>query len=556
MTEYRALSTEYTSTSMDPMLVDVLWHRLLNVVEEEAHTLMRTAFTNILSDAGDLSAGVFDLDGKMMAQAITGTPGHINSMAIGVKHFLNVYQIGDLQPGDVLIGNDPHLFSGHLNDITVATPTFWRERCVALFASTCHAVDIGGRGETTEARDMYEEGLYIPITKFYSAGQLNQELAKFIDGNIRQPYEVMGDLQAQVTANEVAGERLKQMLGEFDLSDLQQLSREILGRSEAAVRAAIRALPDGRYVNETYADAFEAAVLVKAAVIIDGDQLTVDFAGSSPENRKGINVVLNYTKAYTTFALLAALCPDIPINGGSFQPLTITAPEGSVLNARRPAPVALRHLVGHFAPECVLGALHQVVPAQVLAEGSTSPWAIELMGRGPAEEPIACLLFNTGGSGARASKDGLSTTGFPTGVRSTPVELIEATLPLRIHRKELRTDSGGAGRSRGGLGQTLEFELTSSSPVGLSAHYPRTRHAPKGLAGGAPGALGRCLHNGEPMLPTGNHTLQPGDRVTFELPGAGGYGPPRERDRELIAADIRDGLVSLAAAREIYGFRG
>jgi N-methylhydantoinase B len=531
--------------SMDPILVDVLWQRLLNVVEEEARTLMRTAFTNILSDAGDLSAGVFDLDGRMMAQAITGTPGHINSMAIGVKHFLRAYPPQDLQPGDVLIGNDPHLFSGHLNDITVATPVFWRERCVALFASTCHAVDIGGRGETTEARDMYEEGLFIPITKLYAAGQLNRELAKFIDGNIRRPYEVMGDLQAQVTANEVAGERLKDMLAEFDLGDLQALSAEILGRSEAAMRAAIRALPDGVYENQIYADAFEDPVLVKAAVRIEGDSLTVDFAGSAPEHPKGINVVLNYTKAYTTFALLAALCPDAPINDGSFQPITITAPEGCILNARKPAPVALRHLVGHFAPECVLGALHQVAPERVLCEGATSPWAIELMGRGPAEEPVACLLFNTGGSGARATKDGLSTTGFPTGVRSTPVELIEATLPLRIHRKELRPDSGGAGRFRGGLGQVLEFELVSAKPVGLSSHYPRTRHAPAGLAGGQPGAIGRCFHNGQPMLPTGTHTLQPGDRVVFELPGGGGYGPPSDRDPALAAADLRAGYVTL-----------
>ncbi len=538
---------------MDPVLLDVLWHRLLNVVEEEARTLMRTAFTNILSDAGDLSAGVFDRNGRMMAQAITGTPGHINSMAIGVKHFLDVYPVDQLESGDVLIGNDPHLFSGHLNDITVATPNFWRERCVALFGSTCHAVDIGGRGETTEARDMYEEGLYIPITKFYAAGRLNQELAKFIDGNIRKPYEVMGDLHAQVTANEVAGERLKEMLAEFGIEDLQELSAEILGRSEAAMRAAIRALPDGVYENETYADAFDDPVLVKAKVIIHGDQLTVDFAGSAPEHPKGINVVLNYTKAYTTFALLAALCPDAPINDGSFQPITITAPEGCILNARKPAPVALRHLVGHFAPECVLGALHAVVPNQVLCEGSTSPWAIELMGRGPAEEPVACLLFNTGGSGARASKDGLSTTGFPTGVRSTPVELIEATLPLRIPRKELRTDSAGPGQFRGGLGQTMEFELVAGKPVGLSSHYPRTRHAPKGLAGGQPGALGRCFHNGEPMLPTGTHTLRPGDRVVFELPGGGGYGPASERDPALVQADVRAGLVSAEAAREMYG---
>ncbi|MBV9119755.1 MAG: hydantoinase B/oxoprolinase family protein, partial [Chloroflexi bacterium] len=384
----------------------------------------------------------------------------------------------------------------------------------------------------------------IPITKFYSAGEINQELVKVINGNIRKPYEVLGDLQAQVTANEVAGERLREMLAEFGLDDLAGLSAEILGRSEEAMRAAIRALPDGRYENQIYADAFDDPVLVKATVIIDGDALTVDFSGSATAHPKGINVVLNYTKAYTTFALLAALCPDIPINDGSFQPMTITAPEGCILNAPRPAPVALRHLVGHFAPECVLGALHQVVPSQVLAEGSTSPWAIELMGRGPAEEPIACLLFNTGGSGARAGKDGLSTTGFPTGVRATAVELIEATLPLRVHRKELRPNSGGAGRQRGGLGQVLEFELTAPKPVGLSSHYPRTRHAPAGLAGGEAGAIGRCFHNGEPMLPTGNHTLRPGDRVMFELPGGGGYGPPAERDPDAIAADLRDGLIT------------
>ena len=361
---------------LDPIQVEVLWNRLIGIVEEQATVLIRTAFTNIISDAGDLSAGVFDTRGNMIAQAVTGTPGHINSMAIGQRHFLAAYPPGTLQPGEVLISNDSHQFSGHLNDFTISTPIYRGEQLVAYFASTCHALDIGGRGFGPEGRDRFEEGLYVPITKYYMAGKPNEELRKLLIANVRTPDEVLGDFHAQVAANNVGGQRLLEMMDEFGMESLEPIADEIITRSERAMREAIRGLPDGEYRNSLTCDGWEEPVTIQARVRVDDDELEVDFSGTSAEVPYGVNVVLNYTIAYTTYALKAAICPEVPNNEGSFRPVRIVAPQGSILNCSRSAPVAARHIVGHFAPECVLGALADIIPERALAEGANTIWNI------------------------------------------------------------------------------------------------------------------------------------------------------------------------------------
>jgi N-methylhydantoinase B len=539
---------------LDPIQVEVLWNRLIGIVEEQATVLIRTAFTNIISDAGDLSAGIFDTRGNMIAQAVTGTPGHINSMAIGQRHFLAAYPPGTLQPGDVLISNDPHQFSGHLNDFTVSTPIYRGEQLLAYFASTCHALDIGGRGFGPEGRDMFEEGLYVPITKYYMGGKPNAELLKLLRANVRTPDEVLGDLHAQVAANNVGGQRLLEMMDEFGLETLEPIADEIIMRSERAMREAIRRLPDGEYCNSLTCDGWETPITIRARVIIDDDELEVDFQGTSPEVSYGVNVVLNYTIAYTTYALKAAICPEVPNNEGSFRPVRIHAPAGSILNCSRTAPVAARHIVGHFAPECVLGALATIIPERALAEGANTIWNIQAAGKWPTGAPFRFVSMMAGGMGARACKDGLSAAIFPSGIRGTPVEIVESASPLVVARKELRRDSGGPGTYRGGLGQEVHLRVRSEHPLIFTAMFDRTKFAARGLHGGGAGASGEVLlDDGTCLAPKGKHDIAPERTLILRLPGGGGYGLPFARPPEAVLEDVRNGFVSPEQAAAVYG---
>lgn len=542
-----------TKLTFDPVMLEVIWNRLISIVEEEAKTLIRTSFTNILSDAGDLSAGLFDTKGNMLAQAVTGTPGHINTMATGVRHFLRHHPVHTLEPGDVLLGNNPYDISGHLMDLTVVTPVFYAGKLVGLFASCCHTLDIGGLGFTTEGESVYEEGLHIPYLKYYRKGRLNEDLQSIIAHNTRTPYEVLGDLRAQVIANEVASQRLLEVMEEFGLTELDSLGAEIIRRSEEGMRRAIAEIPDGKYESEIFSDGVDEPVLLRCTLHIQGDEITVDFSGSSPASRKGINVCLNYTHAYVTFALKGALAPDIPNNEGSFRPIHVTAPEGCILNAKAPMPVTGRHIVGHFTSECVLRALYHAVPDRVLAEGATSIWIIQVMGQKQDGQTFSYVTFTAGGMGARPDKDGLSATAFPSGIRGTPVEIIESSSPIIIHQKELKPDSGGPGKYRGGLGQVIRIGVRTGNPWRFPTMYDRTRFAPRGLAGGGDGAKGGIYLNGtQPLAPKHMYNLEPDDIVTLHLPGGGGYGDPAQRDPQQVLADVINGYVSPESARRDY----
>ena len=377
-----------TMTTIDPITLEVLWNRLLSVCSEQQAALMRTAFSTIVRESQDLACGVFDIRGNMVAQSETGTPGHINAMATGVRHFLKVYPPESLSPGDVLLTNDPWMTAGQINDITILTPVFRNEKCVALFANTCHVADIGGRILSAEAREVYEEGLYLPIMKLFDKGERNEILFQIIRGNVRLPDEVEGDLYAMTTCNDVGGARLLELMDEFDLDTIEPLSDAIIERSEQALRAAIRELPDGVYENELWSDGFEAPIVLKAKVIVDGDSMTVDHTGSSPQSRFGINSVLNYTHAYTSFAVKAAICPEVPHNEGAFRPVHVTAPEGTILNPKYPAPVAARHIIGHFLPNLLFGALVDIDPGPDHGRGRGPALGDGLPGRGAVGQDV------------------------------------------------------------------------------------------------------------------------------------------------------------------------
>ena len=524
---------------LDPVTLEICWNRLIGVVNEQAAALQRTSFTSIVREAGDLSAGVFDSRGFMVAQAVTGTPGHINSMALAMKHFLAAWPLERLAPGDVLITNDPWKTSGHLNDVTICSPIFRGEQCIAFFASTCHTADIGGHVLSAEAREVYEEGLQIPILKLYEGGRPNATLVAMIRENTRLPEMVLGDFHAQIAGGAVGGERLLEFMDEFGFDRLEPLADEIIGRTERAMREAVRALRPGVYEYAITSDGFDEPITIRARCQVQGDDLLVDYAGSSPASRRGVNVVMNYTEAYTTYGVKVIVSPDVPNNEGAFRPLRISAPAGSILNVARPAPVAARHVIGHFLPHVIAGALGQALPDRVMAEGSANIWGVQVAGRDLEGRPFTHIFFSSGGTGARVVKDGLSATAFPSGVLGTPVEVIENLSPLLVERKALRDASGGGGKYRGGLGQTIAFRVRTREPFVCSILCDRTVHPAAGFRGGQAGATGQVLIDGvRPANPKAEQVVNPDSLVELHLPGGGGYGNPTERDPDLLAIDL------------------
>jgi N-methylhydantoinase B len=538
---------------IDPVTLEVVANRLSSIVNEQQAALIRTAFSTVVRESEDLACGVFDSRGFMIAQSLSGTPGHINAMATGVRHFLAAYPPETLEPGDVLVTNDPWQTSGQVNDMTVVTPVFAAGRAVAYFANTCHAPDIGGRVLSGEAREVFEEGLRVPIMKLFAHGSPNADLLRIIRANVRTPDETVGDLYAQAACNAVGERRLADLMAEFELVSVDEISDEIIARAERAMRVAIGELPDGVYRNESWSDGFEEPVRLAVTIRVDGDELDVDFAGSSPQSSRGINVVLNYTHAYASFAVKAALAPEVPHNEGSFRPVRVTAPEGSVLNCREPAPVGSRHLIGHLIPGLIFAALAPAMPGRLMATGADSTWLTIWRGEARGGRPYSLTIFQSGGAGARGQKDGLTTTGFPSGVAGVPAEVIETLSPLVQTRRELRIDSGGAGRFRGGLGQTVEMRSRGAGDWSVSALVDRTRHPAEGLDGGHDGAVGGLsLSSGDAAAPKTVIPLTEDVCVRLDLPGGGGYGDPRSRDPDAVLADVVAGYVSLEAARELY----
>jgi len=539
---------------MDPLLVQAFWARLTTIVEQQAAALIRTSFTPAVSECGDLSACVFDPRGRMIAQAVTGTPGHINSMAHCVRDMLALYPAETLRPGDVLITNDPWLTSGHHYDVTVVTPVFIGPKLVAMFGSICHTADFGGRPYGPDGVDVYEEGLEVPVLKLLDGGATNEQLLQIIRANVRSPEQVLGDIFSQVAGNAVGARQLLDFMEEAELVTIEPLADEIIARTEKAMRAAIEALPDGTYRYMTQADGFDEPVTLSMAIRVENDHLVVDYDGTSPQVKQAINVVMNYTEAYTTFGVKCALAPEVPNNEGSFRAVEVHAPRGSILNCDRPAPVAARHLMGHFLPGLVLAALAPVMPDRAMAEGAAALWSTNVHGRTTAGEPFSLLSFMTGGTGARAGLDGLSTTAFPSGVSGIPVEVFENRCPLVILERALSTDSGGPGQLRGGLGQRLRMAAPSlSEPYRLSLFADRIHHPAPGLAGGGAGRPGDArLADGRTLDPKRTVEIMPGDEVILVTPGGGGLGKAEERDPVAVAEDALDGVISPEAAERIY----
>ncbi len=527
----------------------VMWNRLISILEEQALTLVRTAFSTSVREAGDLSAGVFDREGRMIAQAVTGTPGHVNTMAAAVPHFINDIGPDRIYPGDVCITNDPWKGTGHLHDITVTTPVFVDETLIGFFASTAHVVDIGGRGYGPDSNEVYEEGFRIPIMKWATRGELNNDLVNLIRNNVREDDQVVGDIHGLAASNETGRRALLAMLSEFDIPNMAELAEFIFDRTRTATLAALEPVTKGTYTNTMTVDGYDDPVHLAVSIEVTDEGMHADFTGTSGLSRFGINVPLNYAHAYFTYGMLVALAPELPNNYASLLPFTVSAPENVIVNAVHPAPVAVRHVIGHFVTDLCLGAMAEPLPHVVPAEGAGALWNFQASARSADRNnpvpPVEILMFNSGGSGARPTLDGLTATAFPSGVMTMSAEATEQIGPIVIWRKEIREDSGGAGRQRGGLGQVIEIGPTEGYQFEFQAMFDRVANPARGREGGQDGAPGKVyLDDGTPFATKGKQTVPTDRRLIMELPGGGGFGPFAERDPQAVANDLEQGYVS------------
>ncbi|NKC33588.1 hydantoinase B/oxoprolinase family protein [Falsiroseomonas selenitidurans] len=548
------------SDALTKIQQQIQWNRLIAVVEEQAQIMIRTAFSTTVREAGDLSAGVFDLQGRMLAQAVTGTPGHVNSMMESVGHFLAKFPAETMRPGDHYITNDPWLGTGHLHDLTVVTPAFQRGRIVGLFANTAHVIDVGGLGMGPEGRSVFEEGLYIPIVKCFDQGRPNETLFDFVRVGTRTPVELEGDIYSLCACNDAGAKRLVEMLDEFGMDSLDPLASYIFDSSLKATLEEIAKLPQGTYGAQITSDGYEAPVTLKAAMTVKADEIVVDYAGTSGLSGRGINVPASYCRAYSCFGIKVVVAPEIPNNWASLAPFRMEIPEGCILNAPRPYPVSVRHVVGQLLPDLMMGCLHQAVPDRVTAEGSSALWNPPLRGgaqvSGAAAElpDFEIITFNSGGTGARPTKDGMDGTAFPSGVRTMPVEATENVAPVIFWQNQIREGSAGAGRTRGGFGKVMEIGTKGEAEFAVNAIFDRVANAPKGRDGGGDGAAGWVGHTDGTIIRTKGFQIVPkGKRLLLNLPGGGGMGDPKQRDRALVQRDVADGLISPAQAKALYG---
>lgn len=550
--------------SWSQIRTQIMWDRLIAVTEEQALTLIRTGFSTSTREAGDVSAGIFDRGGNMLAQAVTGTPGHVNAMARAVRHFLAKFPCETMRDGDVFFTNDPWKGTGHLHDFTFVTPTFRNGHLVGLFASTSHMVDVGGRGLGPDARQVYEEGICIPLMRFAREGKVEDAVLEIIRENVRESAQVIGDLFSLAACNKVGGRRLVAMMDDFRLDSLDALAAHVLQRSKEASLEAIRRIPAGTYRNEMLVDGYDKPVKLAATMAVGPDGIDVDFTGTSGISSYGINVPFCYAEAYASFGIKCIVAPKVPNNEGSLSVIRISVPEGCILNAKHPSPVATRHVTGQMLPDLMFGCLGQALERTVPAEGTSCLWNLFVMGgdsrvEADAEVVANAKLFNimsfhSGGTGARPGKDGMSATAFPSGVKNCPVEIIEALSPILITRKEYRIDSGGPGEFRGGLGQVMEACHLDDAPFMISANYDRVRFPPRGRDGGMNGANGIVrLGSGQRLRGKGQHTIPQGESFVIEMPGGGGLGHPFQRDPRRVAGDVHAGLVSRESAERAYG---
>jgi N-methylhydantoinase B len=550
----------------DPVTLEVLWSRLIAIVEEAEATLVRTSYSTTVGEADDHAAAILDRHGRIIAQSPKGMPGFIAILGRTTRAVLEQFPAQTLKPGDVLVTNDPWICAGHLHDFNLLQPIFHKGRLVAFAANTAHLSDIGGR-VSAEAEDLFEEGLQLPVLKLVERGKPNELAMKFIQLNSRTPKQIIGDLNAQMSANLTAERRIVEMLEDTGLRSLDDLSEAIQARTEAAMRAAIERLPDGVYTGQVFSDGYDETLTIKAKVTIAGSNIAIDYTGTSPQIRRAINCPFNLTYAESVFPIRAALTPAMPMTDGALRPITVYAPEGTILNPRRPAPVFTRTVVVHNTHAAIFQALSALVPDHIPANRvhahSGCIWAFRFKGQWHAEDRrpqfavddyFMQAYLSNGGQGAAAGYDGRNALSMPDNCANVPIEVYEHKLPVMFVRKELRTDSGGPGAARGGLGQTMQLRVLGKGAISFAAaSADKIRNAAPGINDGRPGQPALTAVNDVPTFARRWVQVQTGDVVTCLNPGGGGSGDPFTRDPALVENDVRLGYVSVEAARRDYG---
>jgi N-methylhydantoinase B len=544
----------------DPITLEILWRRLISIVDESDSSVARTAFSSLLRDAHDYTCMFTDQRGRELAQGSFATPGQSGAMALGIKNLVTKLPLETYKPGDSFITNDPWALAGHLNDVCVMSPIFYKNKVVAFTACVFHHSDIGGR-VSSDNHDVFEEGLFIPLVKLYDGGMLNSSVMEMIRWNVRTPDEVVGDIRSQIAADHVCSEKICQMLRENDLENLDDLADQIISRTEKSMREEIEKIPDGIYRAEGVIEQMKGQqdVVIKAGVEVKGSDITVDLDGSSPQVNWGGNVVYNFTYAYVFMAIKSMFGPDIPNNDGCAKPVKLKAPEGTVVHCKFPAAVAARLVIGHYLTEIIYRALSKVAPNKVIAASGGTPAQMNVFyGKRNDGRPWHSVIIRGGGMGASSVSDGNYVYIFPANGANTPIEIFESDTPLLVENRELLADSGGPGRMKGGIGQREVFRVPDDQyaphpPVNLGIQAGRHIHSPEGLFGGNPGAKAQFLVNGVSGNPFGLTQLKPGDVVTIDAAGGGGCGNPLDREPERVESDVIEGYVSLEKAREDYG---
>jgi N-methylhydantoinase B len=541
---------------LDPVTLTMWWNKLITIVDEAQATLLRTAFSRIVTDAWDFSCALFDTKGRMIAQGRHGLPQFTGCMSFAIRDFLEAFSIDTLEPGDSLITTDPWIGASQINDVFFLTPIFRNGRVVAFAMNVSHSPDVGGRLLSADSKEVFEEGFRLPIVKLYKGGAANEDLFRIIRMNVRVPDIVIGDLEAQLAANVITERRLVEFMNAQGLDDLDPLFEEIWTRSDRAMAEAVAAMPDGRYEGEAEADGFDTPLKLKCVITIDGEDLNVDCTGSSPQDQFGINTTKRWSFAEIAFGCICVARPSSPVNGATLARIGYTVPEGTVINATFPSALGGRALVAMYLPSLVIRTLSLAMPERTNAETGAPPHLTAYMGQGNGGRRFVDIMFANGGLGARPTTDGVSSLGFPANISGAPVEVTENEKPLVFLHKELATDSGGAGRYRGGLGQKFSVRSTSEEKMTFAVRVDRTAHPTIGIEGGRCGAPSRVEVNGKAVHPKKTIELYKGDVYTVQCAGGAGYGDPAERDGQALARDVADGYVSPEAARRDYGRRG
>lgn len=538
-------TNQYSGHAADPIFLEIFWTRITSVVNEAAKLIVRTSFSTLSTEANDFAVVLTDSQGRALAENTGSIPSFIGTLPATVRSAIAQFGTESMRPGDVFITNNPWIGTGHLNDVTLVKPIFNGERLVAFAASAAHMPDIGGKIRSVDARELFEEGLHIPLMLLLKQGKADETLLNLVRTNVRTPDQTTGDIWSQVGAVELIAKRLESILQEYRLEGIDDLANAMFERSDEAMRAAIGKLPEGEYSYRMQTDGFDERFQYRVTVRIQNSTIECDFTGTSPQQPRGINCVLAYTRAMSVYAIKCLLLPDLANNDGLFRSIRVHAPEGSLLNPRMPAPVGGRACTGHYVPTTIFGALHQILPNKVMAGVGSPLWIANLSGTRADGKPFTTVLFYNGGMGGTAQKDGASVLSWPSNISATPIEVAEREAPLFFKYKRLRNDSGGRGRHRGGLGEEICFVSTHHQPLSIVFLTERVKVAAPGLGGGQDGALGAVLINGQPIDSRKPHVLAPGDEVILRTPGGGGFGMPLERSAELTAHDARQEYASV-----------